>query len=190
MANLLYHLTWLNQINSCDVEFGSLQHFACKVSELYPIPTRYYVRAVGRNYILFLFSFLIREIHGQYPVVTPATKQFLQQFEAQSRKSKKQHIKVILLFCGLINYTLEDLVLKKEVSTHFELTSLCLTRLHYDSPVSSLLIKLVQFVYLMENWCNQLSKIPYWTLLWYPLILWKHLSLWLASVLSWKSSPR
>ena len=45
------------------------------------------------------------------------------------------------------------------------LTSLCLTRLHYDSPVSSLLIKLVQFVCLMENWCNQLSKIPYWTLL-------------------------
>lgn len=57
MANLLYHLSGLNQINSCDVEFGSLQHFACKVSELYPIPTRYYVRAVGRNYILFLFSF-------------------------------------------------------------------------------------------------------------------------------------
>lgn len=57
VANLLYHLSWLNQINSCDVEFGSLQHFACKVSELYPIPTRYYVRAVGRNYILFLFSF-------------------------------------------------------------------------------------------------------------------------------------
>lgn len=38
---------------------------------------------------------MIREIHGQYPVVTPATKQFLQQFEAQSRKSKRQHIKVI-----------------------------------------------------------------------------------------------
>lgn len=29
-----------------------------------------------------------REIHSQFPVVTPATKQFLQQFEAQSRKSK------------------------------------------------------------------------------------------------------
>ena len=57
VANLLYHLSGLNKINSCDVEFGSLQHFACKVSELYPIPTRYYVRAVGRNYILFLFSF-------------------------------------------------------------------------------------------------------------------------------------
>jgi len=35
-----------------------------------------------------LFPFLFREVHGQYPVVTPATKQYLQQFEAQSRKSK------------------------------------------------------------------------------------------------------
>lgn len=80
-------------------------------------------------------------------------------------KVRSSILKLFLLFCGLVNYTLEDLVLKKEVSTHFELTSLCLPRLHYDSPVSSLLIKLVQFVYLMENWCNQLSKIPYWTLL-------------------------
>ena len=42
------------------------------------------------NCILFhtcFFPCFHREIHSQFPVVTPATKQFLQQFEAQSRKS-------------------------------------------------------------------------------------------------------
>lgn len=190
MANLLYRLSWLNQINSCDVEFGSLQHFACKVSELYPIPTRYYVRAVGRNYILFLFSFWSGRFMDNIQLSHQLLNSFCNSLKLSLGKVRSSILKLFLLFCGLVNYTLEDLVLKKEVSTHFELTSLCLPRLHYDSPVSSLLIKLVQFVYLMENWCNQLSKIPYWTLLWYPLILWKHLSLWLASVLSWKSSPR
>lgn len=29
-----------------------------------------------------------RELHGQNPVVTPCNKQFLSQFEMQSRKSK------------------------------------------------------------------------------------------------------
>lgn len=30
-----------------------------------------------------------RELHGQNPVVTPCNKQFLSQFEMQSRKSKR-----------------------------------------------------------------------------------------------------
>ena len=165
MANLLYHLSGLNKINSCDVEFGSLQHFACKVSELYPIPTRYYVRAVARNYILFLFSFWSGRFMDNIQLSHQLLNSFCNSLKLNLGKVRGSILKLFL-------------------------TSLCLTRLHYDSPVSSLLIKLVQFVCLMDNWCNQPSKIPYWTLLWYPLILWKHLSLWLASVLSWKSSPR
>lgn len=39
------------------------------------------------NFHLLIILFL-REVHSQLPVVTPATKQYLQQFEAQSRKSK------------------------------------------------------------------------------------------------------
>lgn len=129
VANLLYHLSWLNQINSSDVEFGSLQHFACKVSELYPIPTKYYVRAVGRNYILFLFSFW----SGRFMDNIQLSRQLLNSF-CNSLK----------LNLGKVRGSILKLFL----------TSLCLTRLHYDSPVSSLLIKLVQFVCLMENWCN------------------------------------
>lgn len=48
----------------------------------------------SRSYFLFLF----REVHGQYPVVTPATKQYLQQFEAQSRKSKIKNTAVKVVF--------------------------------------------------------------------------------------------
>ena len=49
----------------------------------------------------FFFLYLFRDVHGQYPVVTPATKQYLQQFEAQSRKSKIKNkaifVKVVVL---------------------------------------------------------------------------------------------
>lgn len=129
VANLLYHLSWLNQINSSDVEFGSLQRFACKVSELYPIPTKYYVRAVGRNYILFLFSFWSGRFMDNIQLSRQLPNSFCNSLKLNLGKVRGSILKLFL-------------------------TSLCLTRLHYDSPVSSLLIKLVQFVCLMENWCN------------------------------------
>ena len=36
----------------------------------------------------FIFSLLNRDLNGQNPVVTPATKNHLHEFETQSRKSK------------------------------------------------------------------------------------------------------
>lgn len=36
-----------------------------------------------------------RELHGQNPVVTPCNKQFLSQFEMQSRKSKSLSCAVV-----------------------------------------------------------------------------------------------
>lgn len=58
------------------------------------------------NCILFhtrFFPCFHREIHSQFPVVTPATKQFLQQFEAQSRKSKG----VVIFFSIILIFTAE-----------------------------------------------------------------------------------
>lgn len=58
------------------------------------------------NCILFhtrFFPCFQREIHSQFPVVTPATKQFLQQFEAQSRKSKG----VVIFFPIILIFTAE-----------------------------------------------------------------------------------
>lgn len=58
------------------------------------------------NCILFhtcFFPCFNREIHSQFPVVTPATKQFLQQFEAQSRKSEG----VVICFTIILIFTAE-----------------------------------------------------------------------------------
>ena len=54
-------------------------------------------------FALVVFPCFHREIHSQFPVVTPATKQFLQQFEAQSRKSKG----VVIFFPIILIFTAE-----------------------------------------------------------------------------------
>ena len=80
------------------------------------------------NCILFhtcFFPCFHREIHSQFPVVTPATKQFLQQFEAQSRKSKG----VVIFFPMMLIFTAEGYLritflskLRREIHTvNFEM---------------------------------------------------------------------
>lgn len=71
-------------------DIQEMERLWCNFFFFLPLPFRFALVGVGSEASSKKLMDLLpkRELHGQNPVVTPCNKQFLSQFEMQSRKSK------------------------------------------------------------------------------------------------------